>query len=137
LLDDVHKIKRRRFRREVLGPYLSQTLKGWAIHQKYLEKAQGEISPDKSVALLMKAKKLYDEFLSPRYAILQYFSAIPSDAPLRCRCGTTAMHCLPDELLSQVVHIESLNVLPIRDLNIGNNNRDIAFAYLRFLRLFV
>jgi len=105
-LDDNRKIARRQFRRVLLAQHLQQVLQGQEIHQKILDKAEREIAPEKSLALLREARQIYDEVIYPGRLFLERYTAIPPDAPQRCRCRTTDMHCLPDEFLRQIVHVE-------------------------------
>ena len=73
---------------------LIQELTLWAQHY-----------PSDRATLLLRATQLrqavYETFLK-----LKSYAPIPQDAPSKCRCETTEMHCLHEEFSKQVIHIE-------------------------------
>lgn len=60
------------------------------IDQEYTEQM-------KMIHMVIRAAKMLVE---------PYKKAIPHDAPTKCRCKTTEMHCLPEEFAEPVVKIE-------------------------------
>ena len=105
-LDDDRKVARREFRRTLLVHHMKQFIEGQERYQWLLDEAQIEGDPEKSLDLLQLAKEIYTEVIYPACLFLKCYSAIPINAPKRCRCETTEMHCLPEEFERQMQQIE-------------------------------
>ena len=103
-INEDRKVARREFRRNFISPRIDIIQNGLKSLQDLMSWA--EQHPNDSLMLISKAQSLRETMLQIILE-LKIYAAIPADAPQQCRCGTTAMHCLPDEFLKQVIHIEN------------------------------
>jgi len=99
-LDDRRKVEKRKGRYDLLSCSIDLLKTGPAFHKELIDLA--EQNPQKE--LIEKARTL-DTAIRQAYLIIKHYSAIPADAPVQCRCGTTDMHSLPEEFARQAVQI--------------------------------
>ena len=102
-LNDHRKVALREKRHETISNSILW-IKQWLEHIQELT-YWAQKYPDDRSALLSRATQvreaIYETFLK-----LKNYAPIPSDAPSKCQCETTAMHCLPEEFSRQVIHVE-------------------------------
>ncbi|HEY4261721.1 MAG TPA: hypothetical protein VGM98_16240 [Schlesneria sp.] len=105
-LNDPRKVQFRRFRRKVYENHFGfLQSRPETKADLLLQTAQNpSISPAERANLVSIAKGLHDE-KAKILEDLSTYAGIPSDAPSRCRCGTTDQHSLPDAFKSQLIQI--------------------------------
>lgn len=101
-LDDPRKVERRRARRVFLSDtkLLLDELDGEIDKVMRLSERLPEGDVDLFIAVVQMVKRLREQ-RSRTLADLVRYTVIPPDAPTECRCATTEMHSLPEELAKQ------------------------------------
>lgn len=102
-LNDDRKVALRERRCKVISTSISR-IKQWLEHLEEL-KVWGENYPAERPKFQTRARQVR-QAIYETYIILKEYSPVPHDAPTKCRCKTTEMHCLPSEFLKQLVNIE-------------------------------
>ena len=100
--NDDRKVARREKRATFLSSYIRLVKEGPALREELLNLA--EKHQEDSLTLLKQAQELAKAIQQARLN-LESYSAIPADAPNKCRCDTTETHCLPDEFAGQILQI--------------------------------